>query len=165
MAESPCRVLFLCADNSASSLFAECVLNREGVDRFVASSAGVVAGDAPHPFVVDLLLRDDHPIDGLRPKAWSDFARPTAKPFDLILTLWEQAPEQSEPGWPGQPVTVSWAVSDPTRVEGTEPEQRRAFAETLRILQRRIDLLLELPTTSLDACALTECLVDIAQRR
>jgi protein-tyrosine-phosphatase len=48
------RVLFLSRRNSARSIHAEAILNRDGKGRFQAYSAGVAPGSAIDPQVVEL---------------------------------------------------------------------------------------------------------------
>jgi protein-tyrosine-phosphatase len=164
MSEPIYNVLFLCADNSATSILAECMLNRVGDGRFAAYSAGSTPKGVVHPFALDLLIRDDYPTDALRSKSWDEFAGPGARPLHYIFTLWEDAPAATCPQWPGQPLTAGWPLADPSRVEGSEPEQRRAFMETLRTLHDWVTVFVGLPLTSLDERTLQTCLGDIGRR-
>lgn len=49
------NVLFLCTGNPARSIIAEAIMNREGMGKFKAYSAGSKPGAAPHPYTLDLL--------------------------------------------------------------------------------------------------------------
>src|SRR3546814_595349 len=57
MAERLYNVLFICTGNSARSIFAEAILNKEGAGRFRAFSAGTLAQSEPNPRAVELLKK------------------------------------------------------------------------------------------------------------
>jgi arsenate reductase len=148
------NVLFLCTGNSARSILAEAILNDRGRDRFRAFSAGSHPQGAVHPEALALLERTGLPTDGLRSKAWDEFAQPGAPPLDFVFTVCDSAAGEVCPIWPGQPVTAHWGQPDPAAVEGTDLEKANAFREAFRTLERRIDLFLSLPLTTLERRAL-----------
>ena len=81
MTEHVYNVLFLCTGNSARSILAECILNREGQGRFKAFSAGSHPKGQVHPFALDLLKKMNHPTAGLRSTSWDEFANAGAPHF------------------------------------------------------------------------------------
>ena len=90
----------------------------------------------------------------MRSKSWGEFARPDAPQLDFVFTVCDDAEEESCPLWPGQPMTAHWGIPDPAAVEGTEVEQRLAFADALRMLTNRINIFVSLPMRSLSGLAL-----------
>jgi protein-tyrosine-phosphatase len=162
MKQQSYNVLFLCTGNSARSIIAECVLRAAGDTRFFAFSAGSHPRGEVHPYAMDLLKQHDYDIDGLRSKSWDEFAGPDAPLLDVVLTMCDDAASEVCPVWPGQPMTAHWGLADPAAVGGSEPEQRAAFAEALRILRERIDALVKLPIDSLDKPTLKKHLLEIA---
>ena len=161
MSDRSYDVLFLCTGNSARSILAEAILNRLGEGRFRAHSAGSFPKGAVHPLALDLLQRENHPTAALRSKSWDEFAAPGAPPLDFVFTVCDQAAGEACPVWPGQPVTAHWGLPDPAAVEGTPAEQRLAFADTYRRLERRIGAFVNLPLASLDRMALQHRLAEI----
>jgi arsenate reductase len=51
-------------------------------------------------------------------------------------------------------MTGHWGVPDPAAVKGTPEEIDKAFHEAFMILDRRVNLLVSLPFTSLDTLAM-----------
>lgn len=145
------NVLFLCTGNSARSILAEALLNRDGAGRFHAYSAGSQPKGEPHPAALALLSDQGFPLDGLRSKNWDEFAAPGAPQMDLIITVCDSAAGETCPIWPGHPTSAHWGIEDPAAVEGDG--QRQAFLNAMTFLQRRISLLLSLPDAELDTFA------------
>ena len=164
MAGRTYNVLFLCTGNSARSILAEALLNHLGRERFKAYSAGSHPTGKVNPLAVETLRASAIPTDGLRSKAWDEFAQPGAPAMDFIFTVCDSAAGETCPIWPGRPMSAHWGVPDPAAVEGTEAEKRRAFGDAARILRRRIELLLTLPVDKLDASSLRTRLREIGQR-
>ena len=81
------KVLFICTQNSARSILAECVLNRLGAGRFEAHSAGSHPAGRVNPGALELLAREGYPTAQLRSKSWDEFARSGAPEMDLVITV------------------------------------------------------------------------------
>lgn len=148
------NVLFLCTGNSARSLMAEAILNRDGKGRFRAFSAGSQPAGQPHPLTLDLLRRNGHDISAIRSKSWDEFAGPDAPQMDFVLTVCDRAAAETCPLWPGQPMTAHWGVTDPAAATGEEWQRALAFSRAYGVLANRIGLLLSLPLASLDRLSL-----------
>lgn len=163
MAERIYNVLFLCTGNSARSILAEAIMEREGLGKFKGYSAGSHPKGGVHPYALDLLKQLNHSTKGLRSKDWSEFAKPGAPQLDFVFTVCDNAANEVCPVWPGQPMTAHWGLPDPAPVEGNEAERRLAFAESYRMLRNRISVFANLPIASLDRLALQEKLSNIGK--
>jgi arsenate reductase (thioredoxin) len=157
------NVLFLCTGNSARSILAEALLNARGRGRFVGFSAGSHPKGAVHPQALALLKRSGLPTEGLRSKAWDEFAQPGAPPLDFVFTVCDNAAGEVCPIWPGQPMSAHWGQPDPAAVDGTDIEQANAFREAFHTLERRIDLFLSLPLATVDRLALGNTVREIGR--
>tara|TARA_R110000765_G_scaffold62695_3_gene121759 strand:- start:70589 stop:71131 length:543 start_codon:yes stop_codon:yes gene_type:complete len=163
MTTEPYNVLFLCTGNSARSIIAEAIMNREGAGKFKAFSAGSKPGAAPHPYTLDLLRGLNHDTGFARSKSWDEFAGPDAPKMDFVFTVCDNAAAEECPFWPGQPMTAHWGVPDPVKAEGPEAARRFAFSDTYRMLRSRISIFVSLPIGSLDRMALQRNLNDIGK--
>lgn len=157
----PKNVLFLCTGNSARSLIAEAILNREGQGRFHAYSAGSQPTGAPNPYAIALLNQLDYDTADLRSKSWDEFAGADAPKMDFIFTVCGSAAGETCPIWPGQPASAHWGLPDPAAVTGTEAQIAEAFAETHRKLCKRITTFTNLPLDELDPPNLRRALEEI----
>jgi arsenate reductase len=165
MATEPLNVLFLCTHNSARSVLAEVLLNKMGKGRFMAYSAGSHPAGRINPLALELLERNRLPTAGLRSKSWDEFARPGAPPLDLVFTVCDQAAGEMCPIWPGQPMTAHWGIEDPSAVQGTDEEKRKAFFKAYTQLQKRLSIFVSLPLDKLDRLALKRKLDEIGRLR
>ncbi len=164
MSERVFNVLFLCTHNSARSVMAECILNKEGKGRFRAFSAGSQPSGRINPYVKDLLEHLGHDISGLRSKTWDEFAGPDAPQMDFIFTVCDNAAGEVCPIWPGHPMTAHWGFPDPSSATGTDAEKAAFTADVFRQIQRRLQLFMSLPLASLDKLALKRKLAEMGQQ-
>jgi arsenate reductase (thioredoxin) len=155
-------VLFLCTGNSARSILAEAILNREGCGQFKAYSAGSRPKGQVHPRALELLERMGFPIDCCRSKSWEEFAVEGAPELDFVFTVCDSAAGEVCPVWPGQPMMAHWGIEDPAAVEASDL-QKRAFQDAFFALQRRIRLFLALPLESIDELSLQTRLREIGR--
>jgi arsenate reductase len=148
------NVLFLCTGNSARSIIAEAILNRDGEGRFHAFSAGSHPKGQVHPLTLGVLSRLGYSTNGLRSKSWSEFATPGAPRLDFVFTVCDNAAGEVCPVWPGQPMTAHWGIEDPAVVEGSDVQRTAAFSQAARFLKNRITAFINLPLASVDRMSL-----------
>ncbi len=153
------NVLFLCTGNSARSIMAEALLNRDGAGRFRAFSAGSRPKGRVHPMALRVLAEFGLPTEDLRSKSWDEFAGESAPRMDIVITVCDNAAGETCPFWPGAPVAAHWGLDDPAAVEGAG--QRAAFLHAFGQIQARLTLLLALPIDRLDTQGLRTRLSEI----
>ena len=158
---APYNVLFLCTGNSARSILAEAILNKEGKGRFRAFSAGSYPKGDVHSEALRLLSEFGFSTEGYRSKSWDEFAAVEAPKLDFVFTVCDNAVGEVCPVWPGQPMTAHWGIEDPAAVEGEKRAQ--AFRNAFYALQRRIGLFLALPHESIDELSLQTRLREIGE--
>jgi len=146
------NILFLCTGNSARSILAEAIVNREADGRFRAWSAGSFPKGEVHPRALALLTELGFATDGMRSKSWDEFASPGAPRFDFIFTVCDQAAGETCPIWPGKPIQAHWGIEDPAAA--SQDMQSTAFLTAFAYLKRRIDLFRALPLEALDDMAI-----------
>ncbi len=148
------NVLFLCTGNSARSIMAEAIMQREGAGKFNAFSAGSHPRGEVHPYTLNLLSRFNHPTAHLRSKDWSEFSGADAPDMDFVFTVCDRIAGEVCPVWPGQPMSAHWGFPDPVLATGTEAEIRAFFAGVYGQIANRISIFVNLPFESLDRLTL-----------
>ncbi len=133
---SPQRVLVLCTGNSCRSVMAEALFNQLGNGKFEAVSAGSFPAGYVHPKSVETLKR--HGIDPGKPrsKSWDEF---NGQPFDLVVTVCDQAAGETCPFFPGKPKKLHWSTPDPAKATGTDADINAAFDSAFNMLKDRIE--------------------------
>ena len=163
MTEPVYNVLFLCTANSARSIMAEAILNREGKGRFRAFSGGSTPRGEINPHVLAFLGSLGYDTNSFRSKSWDEFAAPGAPQMDFIFTVCDDAAGETCPIWPGQPASAHWGIPDPARATGTPAEIQLAFDQAFRMLATRMAVFLALPIEKLDRASLHQHLHDIGK--
>ena len=163
MSDRPFNVLFLCTGNSARSIMAEAILNKVGLGKFHAYSAGSQPNGRVNPNTIQLLESLGYEPSGFRSKSWVEFAKPGAPPLDFVFTVCDNAAGETCPLWPGQPMTAHWGVPDPAGAKGSEAEIGLAFKDAYRMLSQRIGIFTALPIRSLDKLSLQQRLLAIGR--
>ncbi|MFU0505784.1 arsenate reductase ArsC [Pseudaminobacter sp. NGMCC 1.201702] len=159
------NVLFLCTGNSARSILAEAILQKDGEGRFRPFSAGSQPKGEVHPFAIELLKNLKRDTSFARSKSWDEFATPEAPKMDFVFTVCDSAANETCPLWPGHPMTAHWGIPDPAAAQGTDAEKHLAFAEAYRQLSNRISAFLSLPLASIDRMSLQTKLREISLSR
>ena len=164
MTDTPIRsVLFLCTGNSARSILAECILNRDGGGRFRAYSAGSHPKGEVNPGALRWLKANGFSVDDLRSKSWDEFDAEGAPALDIVITVCDNAAGEVCPIWPGRPSRGHWSLEDPAAVEGSLAIVDKAFALTAAQLTARVGLLVGLPFDELDGPTLTQRIDEIGR--
>ena len=76
--------------------------------------------------------------------------------MDFITTVCDNTAGKECPDWLGHPATAHWGFPDPAAVSGSEQEIVEAFRRVEMALLNRIELLLDLPISTLDHLQINE---------
>ncbi|MEM9963732.1 MAG: arsenate reductase ArsC [Asticcacaulis sp.] len=147
------KVLFLSEHNASRSVLAEALLNRLGVGRFEAWSAGVNPAETLSPYAVDLLKKMRYDVKTLTPKTLDMFTGEQAPRLDFVFRLSSTVSVTTLPPFIGKPMTVDWPLPDPDATEGPPAEIAAAYASLFANLTNRIGIFVSLPTSGLESMA------------
>jgi protein-tyrosine-phosphatase len=150
------NILVLCTGNSARSILAEAILNRDGAGRVQAWSAGSNPTGVVNPAALRLIGAKGLPTRGYRSKSWDEFAAPGAPVMDLVVTVCSAAAGEVCPVWPGAPLRAHWGVDDPAIAPPDQIDM--AFRLAYHRLASRINALLALPFETMKRDALQAAL-------
>jgi protein-tyrosine-phosphatase/DNA-binding transcriptional ArsR family regulator len=161
--DRPLRVLVVCTGNSARSIMAEAVLNREGLGRIQAFSAGSRPQEAPHPLALGLLDELGYDVGTMRSKSWDEFLAPGSGELDLVVTVCDDAADAPCPAFPGVPMRVHWGLDDPAAATGPVAARRAAFLQSYRDLTARATAFINLPFEQMELSELQPVLTAIGR--
>lgn len=150
----PYNILFLCTHNSARSVIGEALASTHPSGKFIGFSAGSSPGTSVNPIAADIAEELGMVRSQLKSKSWDVYGEPDAPKMDFIITVCDNAAGEVCPFWPGQPATAHWGFPDPSQVQGTEMEKRKAFNDVKNGLKRRLDIMAAMPLEKLDSISL-----------
>lgn len=152
----PCRVLFICTGNSARSILSEATLNHLGKGRFEAFSAGSQPTGRINPHAIEELRAHGIATEGLASKSWDRFTEAGAPPLDIVITVCDNAANETCPVLFGDFVKSHWGLPDPAAAQDTDIAA--AFRRAHALIERRITALLQLPVETMDRDELKQAL-------
>ena len=144
----------MCTHNSARSVIGEALASTHPSAKFVGYSAGSTPGAKVNPFAAEIAEELGYPSSMLRSKSWDEYGLPDAPKMDFIITVCDDAAGEVCPFWPGRPATAHWGFPDPSQVQGSDEDKRRAFKDVMIGLKKRLDLLASMPLDKLDSMSL-----------
>ena len=145
-ATSKPKVLFVCTRNSARSQIGEGLLRHLAGDRFAVFSAGLQAAPEINPFAIEVMAEIGIDIRGQRPKATKEYMGRLQ--VDALITVCAETEEDCPRAlWTGKTLRLNWVTDDPSVVQGSDEDKRRAFREVRDILRGKIERWLQEPST------------------
>lgn len=155
-------VFFVSQRCSLRSVLAEACLTHLCEKRFAAYACGNPhrLAHEVHPAAVGALASANIPLRSQPRRSWNDLSSLGAPKADFVITLDEDTlPRQ--PRWPGQPNSALWALPDIAEI--SDPEAlAHASIQTLYVLRRRLELLVNLSLRSADRAAFQMDVRDMA---
>ena len=76
-----------------------------------------------------------------RSKSWDEFSGPTAPAIDLVLTVCDNAANDTCPHFPGPARKVHLPFPDPAAVEGSDAQRLAAFRDVLATMRPKLEAL------------------------
>jgi protein-tyrosine-phosphatase len=144
------NILFLCTHNSARSIIGEALASTHPSGKLKGFSAGSTPGTSVNPYAAEIAKELGLDISLLKSKSWDVYAEPEAPKMDFIITVCDNAAGEQCPFWPGKPTTAHWGFPDPSRVEGSDADKRKAFEAVMDGLKQKLDAFASLPLEKLD---------------
>ncbi len=157
------NILILCTGNSARSIMAEAIFDRLGGGKIKPYSAGSTPKGRVHPMAIDLLQTKGYNTSSVRSKSWDEFADDNAPNMDIVITVCDNAANETCPLWPGQPMQVHWGIPDPDQPDLSEEEQQKRFQAAYDQLESRIRQFMALDIDRLEDEVLHERLKAIGE--
>ena len=130
------NVLVLCTGNSCRSIIGECLINHLGRGQFKAVSAGSSPTGYVHPKALETLANHGVDIGTPLSQSWDEY---TKVKFDYIITVCDNAANESCPVFIGDFAKLHWSTPDPAACQGSESEINQAFEDAYQMLKSRIE--------------------------
>lgn len=129
------KVLFLCTGNSARSIISECLMNQMGEGQYLAQSAGSKPTGAVNPLTIQVLKKNNINCEDTSSKSWDVFQDIN---FDFVVTVCNNAANETCPIYPGSPKKIHWDIEDPAAFKGSDEEKLNEFQRIFEIVKEKI---------------------------
>ena len=130
------KVLFLCTGNSARSIISECLMNQMGQGQYHAHSAGSKPTGTVNPLTIQVLKKNNINCDDTSSKSWDAFQDMN---FDFVVTVCNNAANETCPIYPGSPKKIHWDIEDPAAFTGSDEEKLNEFQRIFEIIKEKIE--------------------------
>ena len=115
---------------------AEGLINKLGNGNYKAVSAGSTPTGYVHPKSIETLNRHGIKIDEPLSQSWDEFI---GQPFDFIITVCDQAANETCPVFLGEGKKLHWSTPDPAHAEGSDDDIKAAFDAAFNMLKDKIE--------------------------
>ena len=130
------KVLFLCTGNSARSIISECLMKQMGEGQYDAYSAGSKPTGTVNPLTIQVLKKNNINCDDTSSKSWDAFQDMN---FDFVVTVCNNAANETCPIYPGSPKKIHWDIEDPAAFKGSDEEKLNEFQRIFEIIKEKIE--------------------------
>ncbi|TWI46310.1 protein-tyrosine-phosphatase [Pseudomonas duriflava] len=154
------KVLFMCTHNRCRSILSEAMFNHFAPEGFEAVSSGSQPSGQVSPLTLEALNRAGITTKGLYSKSSDVFAD---LPPDIVITVCDRAAGEACPVYFGPAIKAHWGLEDPSALQASDDEVKKAFESTLKIIERRVHAFLALPFKQLNPDELKAALADIGR--
>ena len=155
----PKKFLFICTHNRCRSILSEAISNHLAKGKILAYSAGSQPAGQVHPLSIKYLDEKGIPTEGLKSQSWDDFE--LVEP-DVVITVCDSAANEQCPVWFGNCIKAHWGLPDPSKLEGSEEEVKKAFFVVMATIESRIQQVLALNLDEMSDSELQNSLNKIA---
>ena len=132
------RILVICTGNSCRSQIAEGLFRHHGGEELDIHSAGTHPTGFIHPLAVETMFERGIDITKQRSKSLLKY---DGESFDYFITVCDDAYQEC-PVFPGARKQLHWSTEDPSFAPGTDEDRKKAFRETIGLLEARIKKLI-----------------------
>lgn len=154
------KILFICTHNRCRSILCEAITNNLANGRITAYSAGSQPASEVHPLTLKYLKHRQISTEGLYSQSWDEF---NAIAPDIVITVCDSAANEACPVWLADTVKVHWALSDPSKLQGTDSEIQAAFFSLIDTIKQRIQAILNLNFEAMSQTELQSTLQNLAK--
>lgn len=132
------KILYICTHNRCRSILSEAITNHLVGESITAKSAGSHPSGEVHPLSIKYLKEAGISTEGLQSQSWDELE--DFKP-DVVITVCDSAAGEACPVWFGHSVKVHWALTDPSKVEGSDEFKASAFLDCIAEISDRVNSL------------------------